>query len=211
MSDDSFWENLGKTLYPDGFDKVSSEQDYTEIEDLAQILSGSPSTSIDSFLQGKTLNGDSTRVVREAFASEHGVPLPAKAGTRVAFVATTESLFTYSDCPDPNLEGEVVRVRTAFGDQTAHDGMVFVLWDDRVLRPIHRSHMKMAPSANKSASASRMVVSGLGDISDLFKMKSGSTDLVHKATNEYWAVRKDGEDFVIERLFNDTGEPLKGA
>lgn len=210
MSNDSFWENLEKSL-PEGFSKEASDPGYTEIEDLAHVLSSSPSTGIDSFLQGKTLNGDSTRVVRDAIVGDLGIHLPAKAGTRVAFVATTESLFTYSDCPNPDLEGEIVRVRTAFGDKTAHDGMVFVLWDDKVLRPTHRSHLKMAPSTNKNASASRMVVSGLGDISDLFSMRAGSADLVHKATNEYWAVRKEGEDFVIERLFNDTGEPLKGA
>jgi len=198
MSDDSFWENLGVDL--DDFSKEAADPDYTEIEDLAHILNTSPSASMDTFLQGKSLDGDSTRVVRDAVAGEKGIRLPAKAGSRVAFLATTESLFTYHDCPDPGLEGEIVRVRTAFGDKTAHDGKVFVLWDDRVLRPIHRSHLEIAPSSIKNASTSRMVVSGLGDISELFSMKAGSTDLVHKATNDCWSVRKDGEDYVIERF-----------
>jgi len=31
--------------------------------------------------------------------------------------------------------------------------------------------------------------------------------LIHQATNDLWAIRKDGEAFVIERLFD--GAPLK--
>jgi len=39
---------------------------------------------------------------------------------------------------------------------------------------------------------------------------TGSRDeLVHKATKDLWSFREDGGQFVIERLFNDSGDPLK--
>jgi len=34
--------------------------------------------------------------------------------------------------------------------------------------------------------------------------------LVHKSTKDLWSLRKDGEDYFVERLFTDTGTPLKG-
>ena len=34
--------------------------------------------------------------------------------------------------------------------------------------------------------------------------------LVHKSTNDLWTLRKEGEDFYIERLFQDNGQPQKG-
>lgn len=41
-------------------------------------------------------------------------------------------------------------------------------------------------------------------------VRSGSDTLVHKSTNDLWALRQEGENYYIERLFNDTGNPLKG-
>lgn len=34
--------------------------------------------------------------------------------------------------------------------------------------------------------------------------------LVHKSDRDLWALRKEGNDFYIERLFDDNGQPLKG-
>lgn len=34
--------------------------------------------------------------------------------------------------------------------------------------------------------------------------------LINKSTNDLWAIKKDGNDFYIERLFQDDGQPLKG-
>ena len=42
-----------------------------------------------------------------------------------------------------------------------------------------------------------------------FQRLSADT-LVHKSTNDLWALRKEGESFFIERLFQDDGKPLKG-
>lgn len=44
---------------------------------------------------------------------------------------------------------------------------------------------------------------------DAFQRVSAET-LVHKSTNDLWTLRKEGEDFYIERLFQDNGEPVKG-
>jgi len=47
----------------------------------------------------------------------------------------------------------------------------------------------------------------MGDLTAFLKV--GSETLVHKATRDLWSLRKDGKEFVIERLFDDTGVPLK--
>lgn len=59
----------------------------------------------------------------------------------------------------------------------------------------------------KKASVRRKV----GSISDLNGFIRASSDtLVHKSTNDLWALRQEGEGYFIERLFNDDGAPLKG-
>lgn len=37
-----------------------------------------------------------------------------------------------------------------------------------------------------------------------------SETLINKSTRDLWAIKPDGNDFVIERLFQDDGQPLKG-
>ena len=52
----------------------------------------------------------------------------------------------------------------------------------------------------------------IGSISDLsgFIRSSGDT-LVHKSTQDLWALKQDdGKNYYVERLFNDSGTPLKG-
>ena len=34
-------------------------------------------------------------------------------------------------------------------------------------------------------------------------------ELVHKATKDLWSFKKDGDNYVIERLFDESGNPLK--
>lgn len=59
----------------------------------------------------------------------------------------------------------------------------------------------------KQASAGRRKVGSLSQL-DGFQRVSAET-LIHRSTNDLWALRKEGEDFYIERLFQD-GQPLKG-
>lgn len=44
---------------------------------------------------------------------------------------------------------------------------------------------------------------------DSFKRVTAET-LIHKSTQDLWSLQKDGEEFFIERLFQDDGSPLKG-
>lgn len=41
-------------------------------------------------------------------------------------------------------------------------------------------------------------------------VRIASDALINKSTNDLWALRKNGDSYVIERLFQDGGKPLKG-
>lgn len=163
-------------------------------------------SDVDRFLQGRTLDGSSNRCVLDVAKSPKGLELPVFSGTRVAFKASEEALFTYRKCPEDGTEGTVVTVRTACGDLNTYDGRVFVLWDDRSMTPIHTRHLRRARTPKRVATTFRKVV---GSNVDLKGFAKRGNDLVHKATKDLWAFRQDGDQFVIERLFEDNGTPLK--
>jgi len=170
-------------------------------------------SSLDLHLQGKTLGGKqatSIRELTEAGRLAHALSLPSEAGTRVRFESNIGSILTYDDVPGPNAEGTVILVKTAMGKKTSHEERVFVLWDDGNFRAIMAEHLRPASTITRRSRNFRMVVSDLGDISNLFTAVIGQADeLVHKSTQDLWSFKKNGDDFVIERLFNDTGSPLK--
>jgi hypothetical protein len=128
-------------------------------------------------------------------------------GKRVAFVTNLDSVLTYGNFPDPGTAGTVVKVRTGTGDATMFEERVFVLWDDGKMRPILAKHLK--PSPNKTATNVRMVVADLGDIATFFTPTTAGDELVHKATKDLWSLQQNGEGFVLERLFQQDGKPLK--
>ncbi len=64
------------------------------------------------------------------------------------------------------------------------------------------------PQMVTPAKTGRKRVASLGDL-DAFVRVSTET-LVHRSQRDLWALKKEGEDFFIERLFDDNGEPLKG-
>lgn len=132
-------------------------------------------------------------------------------------------MLTYPDPPFRKAEGVVVKVRSANGDVTAHDGKVFVKWDDGQFRPIHAEHLRRIQSKKKArvilgdptavsgripAHITQIRVAGLGDLSSFLKVAEGT--LVHKSTNDLWSFNKGADGLVVERLFNSNGEPLKG-
>jgi len=170
-------------------------------------------SAIDRHLQGREIQGSQTHSLRDltdAARAAKALPLPQPAGTRVRFVANLGAVLTYSDMPDPDSEGIVVTVRSGSGDVTALDGQAFVLWDDGKFRPILAEHLRLSSKASRQARSVRVVVSDLGDLSSFFTAaQNSSDDLVHKATKDLWAVKKQGDDFVVERLFSETGQPLK--
>ncbi len=51
-------------------------------------------------------------------------------------------------------------------------------------------------------------VASLGDLTDFLKVANGT--LVHKSTKDLWSFNKDADgNFLVSRLFDDEGEPLK--
>jgi hypothetical protein len=190
-------------------------------EDAQMMFVGREST-MDKLLdpiptEGTPFEGEHYTSVRELTDIERrrkALPLPVDAGKRVAFVTNLGSVLTYPDVPDEGVEGTVVTVRTAGGDRTSLDERVFVLWDDGQFRSILAEHLRPAKSSRKQANAVRIVTADLGDLSSFFQPAGGlvgtkSDDLVHKATQDLWSFRQEGGQFVIERLFNEDGNPLK--
>lgn len=63
--------------------------------------------------------------------------------------------------------------------------------------------------AKPAATPERIKVGSLKQL-DGFRRIASDT-LIHKSTQDLWAIRQDGGNFFIERLFQDNGEPLKGS
>ena len=103
--------------------------------------------------------------------------------------------------------GTVVMVRTAMGDTTEHDGLVFVKFDGGRFMGVHRAHLVAAPTTTRKAHAVRMTVTAMGDLTDF--LKSAGDELIHKSTKDLWKLSKTDGEYVIERLFDETGNPLK--
>lgn len=168
-------------------------------------------SGMDSVFMDQSLDGDFFKQVKEE-AEKEGIALPVKSGTRVSFVANLSSVLTYPDVPDPSVKGTVVTVRTAGGDSTLGDGRLFILWDDGKFRPMCPEHVRL--EMGKTAKSVRMVTSDLDSISTMFvpamdvNTASGN-DLVHKTTRDLWSVKQEGGEFLIERLFDGDGNPLK--
>jgi len=185
------------------------------------MYSGNPmSAGIDSFFKDdQSLDGDYFQSVRKLVKAEtqggrlSGFDLPLEAGHRVAFIGDLDSMLTYTDFPSDELGGTVVTVRSASGDGTHLDGMVHVLWDDGTFRSVLAMHMRDEIRPTKRAKTGepvRIVTSSLGDIGHFFvPANTRANELVHKATNDLWSFRQEGDSYVIERLFDTNGSPLK--
>ena len=73
-----------------------------------------------------------------------------------------------------------------------------------------REPQVITPSGQKVATTkpTRMRVGSLNDLNGF--VRASADTLVHKSTQDLWALKQEGENYFIERLFNDTGSPLKG-
>ena len=185
-----------------------SEQDFWDGMSEAFVVE----SAIDQHLRGKTLDGHQNRSMQDLtdkYRAANALRLPVDAGTRVSFIANLGSVLSYSDIPGDGMEGTVVTVKTGAGHTTSLDERVFVQWDDGKFRPILAEHLRPAKSSAKQAANVRMVVSDLGDLSGFFMAGAREDELIHKSTQDLWAFKQDGEQYVIERLFDDTGTPLK--
>jgi hypothetical protein len=158
--------------------------------------------SLDAHLSGNSTVRD---YARGRTASVGSVP----SGTRVAFDGKLSSLLAYPVPPERGDIGTVVMVRTAMGDTTEHNGMVFVKFDGGRFMGVHRAHLVSAPTVTRTANAYRMNVTAMGDLTDFLKSAGGGDDLIHKSSKDLWKLSKSDGEFVIERLFDETGKPLK--
>lgn len=134
---------------------------------------------------------------------------PLMAGMRVAFVETTNSLLVYPTAPGAGVAGTVVRVRTSSGDGTVHGGMAHVRWDTGKFQSVFLEHLTFAP---KSARAAQIrVASRVGNVLDIpkFFRVAANGDLIQKSSQDLWSLRETGGSYVIERLFDVSGGPLK--
>lgn len=163
-------------------------------------------------IKGRSLQGSETSVMQgltDKGRAAQALSLPQDAGNRVRFVANLGSVLTYDVIPDDGMEGTVITVKTGAGKTTSLDGRVFVLWDNGKFLPIMAEHLRRAKGNRRMAQNVRMVVSEFMDLTAFFMPTGTSDELVHKATKDLWAVHENGGNYVIERLFNDSGKPLK--
>lgn len=68
----------------------------------------------------------------------------------------------------------------------------------------------LADSEARTAAESkpRMKVASLTQLKGFVRLSHET--LVNKSTRDLWALKKDGGEFYIERLFQDDGSPVKG-
>jgi hypothetical protein len=188
-------------------------------DDMEQMFVNTPhNTVITAYLQENPDAQTTMTDLTDRGRASKAVPADIPAGSRVAFITNLGSVMLYPNPPERGSVGTVVKVRTSSGDSTCHNDFVFVKWDDGHFLPTHREHLRL--SAEKlshryrkgftTRTYDRFIVAGLGVLGDEFFVSASSgTDLVHKATKDLWSVSKGDEGYVIERLFDDTGEPLK--
>ena len=203
---DDFWENL---LHGHTNSRVSS--------------------AIDDHLSGRQFGPsfEKVRGLTDRARQANSLKLPVEAGTRVSFVGGMGAYLSMDNPPTEGLEGTVVTVRSANGDVTHHDGLVFAKWDDGEFRPVHAEYLRRAEDAPKGKTAAtatadptdllgriptsqtRIRVASLGDLTSFLKVAENT--LVHKSTNDLWEFKKDADGgLLVERLFDDNGHPLKG-
>jgi hypothetical protein len=176
---------------------MSNDDDFWNQLALGQAKSAS---SLDAYLQDRedTLASKGMRILTDRGRAAAALPLPADVGLRVSFLVNIGSVMSYPDPPGEDAEGTVVMVRTAEGDQTGMNDMVFVKWDDGKFLAMHHEHLRRAKGGKKS------------DLTGFMHGGGGDDELVHKATNDLWSFEQGEEGVVISRLFDESGDPLKG-
>ena len=170
-------------------------------------------SSLDAYLQNRETQGvgKDLRGLTDRGRAAAALPLPVPVGVRVSFFTNLGSVMAYPDPPAAQAEGTVVMVRTAEGDQTGMDGMVFVKFDAGQFMAVHAEHLRKTSPNRKVASGFVRRVANLGDLTGFLRWGGDDdNELVHRATKDLWSFdTTSGGDFVISRLFDDTGEPLK--
>lgn len=212
-NNDDFWNELLKTAYAQseandfagGYLNASEKE---AKEDEARIAS-----AVEDRLAGRALESDaftSMRGLTDQEQAKMALRLPVEAGVRVQFASNAGAVLAYDDGPSPNETGIVVSVKSASGQTTSHNGMVFARWQDGKVRAIFAEHLRLSKGRSRQTAAAQpntLRVASLGDLSEFLRF--GSDTLVHKATKDLWKVSQEGKEFVLQRMFSDTGDPLK--
>jgi hypothetical protein len=69
----------------------------------------------------------------------------------------------------------------------------------------------VAPFGQKVAAVAKPTRIKVGSLTQLNGFTRISAEsLVHKSTQDLWAITREGDDMYIQRLFSDNGGPLKG-
>lgn len=173
---------------------------------------GTTASSLDLYLQDREnqLTNRGLRALTDQGRAANAYGLEAPVGTRVAFITNIGSVLQWSDPPPSGAEGTIVMVRTAEGDQTSLNGLVFVKFDNGQFLQVDPQYLRSAAVNSKVASSFTRRVASLGDLSGFLRWGSDDNELVHKATRDLWSFETGNKgEFVISRLFDDTGAPLK--
>lgn len=136
MSHDDFWEGLARGH------AASTYQSSVDLH-----LTGKPSR--EKFT--------SVRELTDFGRKSSALQLPVPAGTMVLFAGDLGATLSMPNPPKKGMPGEVVPVKSAGGEVTSHEGMVFVKWADGVFRSVHAEFLRLAPLP-KEASSNREFV-----------------------------------------------------
>lgn len=175
-------------------------------------LGAKEASSLDLYLQDREdrLANAGLRSLTDQGRAANAFPMPAPVGARVAFVTNIGSVLQWTDPPADGAEGTVVMVRTAEGDQTSLNGLVFVKFDNGQFLQVDPEYLRPAATNTKLASNFVRRVANLGDLSGFLRWGNDDNELVHKATKDLWSFETtETGEFVISRLFDDTGAPLR--
>jgi hypothetical protein len=163
------------------------------------------SSPMDAYLSRAASNHRTVLDLSDKGRQQSAVPLATPSGTRVAFRAYNMGLvLTYPKIPAKGTEGTIVMVRTSSGDRTHANDHLFVKWDDGEFFPVHREHLRVVGKVNTSIRAASLL-----DLTDFYRTAS-EDELIHKASKDLWSVKQaDDGSYLIERLFDESGGPLK--
>jgi hypothetical protein len=167
-------------------------------------------SSMDDVLGGKLPKVASLEELTDRGRDKHGLKTPADVGIRVRFAYNLGSVLNYKHVPEEGVEGTVIMVRNADGDATGEGDFVYVKWDDGSFLRTHRHHLRAASAMRTASSPFQMRASNLGDLTSFFLYaEDKNADLIHKSTKDLWKFEEKDGEYVISRLFDPEGEPLK--
>ena len=191
-NDVGFWDGLLKESYLSG-----------DTDSMNMFLDEAVETRMSSKQIGEHF--EKLRGLTDAGRKAKALKLPVSDGTRVAFNSNLGVALSFEDTPDHGAMGTVVSVRSASGEVTSHGESVFIEWDDGQFRAINAQYLVVVEDTTKKAH--QVKVGSLGDLTDFLKVSKDT--LVHKSTKDIWSFKKEGDEYVIERMLGEDGTPLK--